>query len=103
MLDVSFIGPQHSSEGGWGEKHKIVQIAVFLIIFVTDCLKNLQNFQFGILQLLILNHIGGTHLPISETFNIFAFSMVLFLFSLHLMEIFPITHRFWKKILLSTA
>ena len=31
--------------GGSGEKHKIVQIAVFLIIFLTDCLKNLQKFE----------------------------------------------------------
>ena len=29
--------------GGRGEKNRIVQIAVFPIIFVTDCLKNLQN------------------------------------------------------------
>ena len=36
-------------------------------------------------------------------FNISAFSMVLCLFSAHLMEIFLITHTFWKKILLSTA
>ena len=30
-------------------------------------------------------------------FNISAFSIVLGLFLLHLTEIFPITHSFWKK------
>ena len=38
----------------------------FPIIFVTDCLKNLQNSKCGILQLLILNQIGGMHLPIKS-------------------------------------
>ena len=52
-------------KGGRGEKHKIVQIAVFPIIFVTDCLKNLQNFKCGILLLLILNQIESIYLPIT--------------------------------------
>ena len=65
LLDASFA---HCSStllrGGRGEKHKIVQIAVFPIIFVTDCLKNLQSFKYGILLLLILNQIEGMYLPI---------------------------------------
>ena len=36
-------------------------------------------------------------------FYISTFSMVWCLFLLYLMEIFPMTHNFWKKILLSTA
>ena len=67
MLDASFA---HCSStllrGGRGEKHKIVQITVFPIIFVTDCLKNLQNFTCVILQLLILNQIEGMYLPITS-------------------------------------
>ena len=66
LLDESFA---HCSStllrGGTGEKHKIVQIAVFPIIFVTDCLKNLQNFKSGILLLFILNQIEGIYLPIT--------------------------------------
>ena len=66
LLDASFA---HCSStllrGGRGEKHKIVQIAVFPIIFVTDCLKNLQNLKCGILELLILSQIEGMHLPIT--------------------------------------
>ena len=52
--------------GGRGGKIKIVQITVFPIIFVTDCLKNLQSFKCGILQLLILNQIEDMHLPITS-------------------------------------
>ena len=67
MLDASFA---HCSSallrGGRGEKHKIVQITVFPIIFVTDCLKNLQNVKCVILQLLILNQIEGMYLPITS-------------------------------------
>ena len=48
-----------------GEKH-IVQIAVFPIIFVTDCLKNLQNLKCGILELLTLSQIEGMDLPITS-------------------------------------
>ena len=47
--------------GGRGEEHKIVRIAVFPIIFVTDRLKNLQN-----LKNLILNQNEGMHLPITS-------------------------------------
>ena len=69
MLDASFT---HCSStllrGRRGEKHKIVQIEVFPIIFVTDCLKNLQNFKRGILQLLISDQIEGMHLPITSLF-----------------------------------
>ena len=43
---------------------RIVQIAVFPIIFVSDFLKNLQNFKCGILLLFILNQIEGMYLPI---------------------------------------
>ena len=43
------------------EKHKIVQIAVFPIIFVTACLKNLQNLKCGILELLSLSQIESVH------------------------------------------
>ena len=53
-------------KGRKGEKQKIVQIAAFPIIFVTDCLENLQNFKCGILQLLILNQIEGMHLAITS-------------------------------------
>ena len=35
--------------GGRVEEHKIVQIALFTIIFLTDCLKYLQYFKCGIL------------------------------------------------------
>ena len=53
LLDASFT---HCSStflsGGRGEKHKIVQIAAFPIT-VTDCLKNQQSFNSGILHLLI--------------------------------------------------
>ena len=67
MLDESFA---HCSSillrGERGDKHKIVQIAVFPIIFVTDCLKNLQNLKCDILELLILNQIEGMHLPIAS-------------------------------------
>ena len=51
--------------GRRGERHKIVQIAVFPIISLTDCLKNLQNFKCGISLLLILNQIEGMYLPIT--------------------------------------
>ena len=51
-----------------GEKHKIVQIAVFPKIFVTDCLKNRQNLKSGILELLILIQIEGMHLPITSLY-----------------------------------
>ena len=53
-------------EGRRGEKHTIVQTAAFPIIFVTDRLKNLQNFKCGILLLLILNQIEGMYLPITS-------------------------------------
>ena len=56
-------------KGGRGEKHKIVQIAVFPIIFVTDCLKNLQNLKCGILELLILSQTEGMHLPIRSLWS----------------------------------
>ena len=65
LLEASFA---HCSStllrGGRTEKHKIVQIAVFPIIFVADCLKNLQNLKWGILELLILSRIEGMHLLI---------------------------------------
>ena len=65
LLDASFTHcPSTLLKGARGEKHKIVQIAVFPIIFVTDCLKNLQNLKCGILELLILSQIEGMHLPI---------------------------------------
>ena len=51
---------------GRGEKHTIVKIAVFPIIFSTDSLENLRNFRSGILQLLILNQIECMHLPITS-------------------------------------
>ena len=47
-----------------GEKQKTVQKAVFPIIFVTNCLKNLQTLKCSILELLILCQIEGTDLPI---------------------------------------
>ena len=53
-------------EKGAGEKHQIVQIAVFPIIFVTDFLKTLQHLLCGILELLILCQIEGMHLPITS-------------------------------------
>ena len=46
---------------GRGEKHKIVQIEVFPIIFATDCLKHLQNFKCGISLFLFLNQIVFFH------------------------------------------
>ena len=49
-----------------GEKNKVVQVAVFSITFVTDCLKNQQNFKCGILLLLILNQIEAMYLPITS-------------------------------------
>ena len=52
--------------GGRGEKHKIIQMAVFPIIFVTDCLKNLQNFKCCYLLLLILSESKGMYLPITS-------------------------------------
>ena len=67
LLGTSFA--QFSSTLLRGErrgKHKIVQIVVFPIIFVTDCLKNLQNFRCGILLLLILNQIEVIYLPITS-------------------------------------
>ena len=48
------------------EKHELVQIAAFPIIFVTDCLKNLKNFKYGILELVVLNHYEGMQLPITS-------------------------------------
>ena len=66
FLDASFARCSSTLlRWGRGEKHTIVQIAVFLIIFVTDCLKNLQNFKCGILLLLSLNQIEGMYLPIT--------------------------------------
>ena len=52
--------PQNWGGGGgghWGEgeKQKIVQIVVFPIIFVTDCLKKSKNFKCDILLLIVLN------------------------------------------------
>ena len=49
-----------------GEKQKTVQIAVFSVIFVTDCLKNLEKLKCGISELLILSQIEGMHLPITS-------------------------------------
>ena len=49
--------------GRTGEKHKKTVVP---IIFVTDCLKNLQNFKCGILQLLILNQVESMYLPIAS-------------------------------------
>ena len=67
LLDASFAHCYSTLlRGGRGEKHKIVQIAVFPIIFVTDCLKNLQNDKCGILQLLILNQVEGMCLSIAS-------------------------------------
>ena len=51
---------------GRGGKQKTVQIAVFPISFVTDCLKNLQNLKCGILELLILSQIEDIDLPIKS-------------------------------------
>ena len=48
------------------EKHKIVQIAVFPIIFVTDYLKNVQNWKCSIIEMLIQSQIEGMHLPITS-------------------------------------
>ena len=49
LIDASFA---HCSStllrGGREEKHKIDQIEVFPIIFVTDGLKSLQKFKCGI-------------------------------------------------------
>ena len=67
MLYTSFA--QCSStllRGGRGEKHKIFQIAVFPIIFVTDGLKNMQSFKCSILPLLILNQTEGMCFPITS-------------------------------------
>ena len=65
LLDLSFnLCSSTFLRGGRGKEHKIVQIAIFPIIFVTDRLKNLQNVIGGILHLLILNQIEGMHLPI---------------------------------------
>ena len=65
LLNASFA---HCSttllRGGRGEKYAIVQIAVFPIIFVSDCLKNLQNFKCRVLLLLILNQVEVMYLPI---------------------------------------
>ena len=67
LLDGSF---GHCSSillrGGWGEKHKIVQIAVFPIIFVTDFLKNLQDLKCSISELLFFNQIERMHLRIAS-------------------------------------
>ena len=67
LLDGSF---GHCSSillrGGWGEKHKIVQIAVFPITFVTDFLKNLQDLKCSILELLFYNQIERMHLRIAS-------------------------------------
>ena len=52
-----------------GQKHKIVQIVVFPIIFVNDYLKKLKNLKCGILHLLVLNQIEGMQLPIKNLWN----------------------------------
>ena len=52
--------------GGREEKHKAVQITVFPIDFVTDCLENLQNFKSASLLLLILNEIEVMWLHITS-------------------------------------
>ena len=52
--------------GSRGKTSEIVQIAVFPIIFVTDCLKNLKNFKCAILQLVVFNHFEGVQLPIKS-------------------------------------
>ena len=36
------------------------------MIFVTDSLKNMQNLECGILELLILSQFEGMHLPITS-------------------------------------
>ena len=67
LLDASFAHCYSTLlRGGRGEKHKIAHIAVFPIIFVTDCQKNLQNFMCSILLLLILNQTEGINLPITS-------------------------------------
>ena len=62
-MQALLIVPQHWERG---EKHKIVKIAVFPIIFVIDCLKNLQNLKCSILEFLILSQIEGMHLSITS-------------------------------------
>ena len=52
--------------GGRGQKHQIAQIAVFPIIFVTDCLKKSEKFKCSILQLYFFNHLEGKQLPITS-------------------------------------
>ena len=67
LLDTSFA--HYSSTlliWGRGEKHKSIQIPVFPKIFVTDCLKSLQNVECGVLLLLILNQIEAMYLSITS-------------------------------------
>ena len=51
---------------GRGEKHEIALIAVFPIIFVTDCLKKLEKRKCSILQLVVLNDLGDIILPVTS-------------------------------------
>ena len=50
--------------GGRGQQHEIALVAVFAIIFVTDCLKKSGKRKCSILQLVVLNHFEGMQLPI---------------------------------------
>ena len=55
-------------EGGGAEERETQNCpnSIFPKIFVTDCLKNLQNLKWGILELLILSQIEGMDLPITS-------------------------------------
>ena len=44
--------------------NSIIFPVIFRIIFVTDCLKNLEKLKGGILKLLIFSQIEGMHLAI---------------------------------------
>ena len=52
--------------GGRGWKHKNVQIAVFPIIFIIDCLKKTDKLTCSILRLFVLNDFEGMQLAIKS-------------------------------------
>ena len=53
-------------ESGSGEKQNIVQIAIYPIIFVSDCLKNCQKLKVWYFIIGFLNHFPAMRLPITS-------------------------------------
>ena len=92
-------GSQTSSLITWASEEKIFISKVCKFLSLIEILGQLTNFSvtnlYSIYDYILDKWVNRG--------NFSDFSIVRCLFLLHLMEIFPITHSFWKKILLNTA